>query len=148
MIVSKKIIVGAVVVGLGFLQYQLVRHRDQASPLSDKLEVSVPAKPVGSAAWVSGTMAPYVQQRHVARPKKRPGRDLSVSVKAQKERIVRNKLAKKGRERTVLPDDFDPYKAKENMRDLLFGDAASNGKTNTLSDVEKREIVESGAVAW
>lgn len=93
-------------------------------------------------------MAPYVSQQHVVQQEAATRRDLSISINDQKAHIISQKLKPNRREPIILPDDFNSFEAKENMKYLLFSDGASNGKTNTLSEAEKWQIIDSGARAW
>jgi hypothetical protein len=96
--------------------------------------------------WESGDMRPYVQSKKVIRLKSSPVSDYSVSVKTQRQQALLSAVKKRSGRKVSIPEGFDFYEARVQTEHLLYSQAACNG-TNALSDVERKNLVDIGAIA-
>jgi hypothetical protein len=77
-----------------------------------------------------------------------PREDAYLSLNTKRLVAIRERDEKLKSQQPVPPtEDFNVFAAREGLKDMLFSDSF-NGGSNTLSDAEKWNIVESGNLPW
>ncbi|MDF7800457.1 hypothetical protein P4C99_13350 [Pontiellaceae bacterium B1224] len=96
--------------------------------------------------WTNGDLKPYIEYTHVV--KTDSPKDTSLSLNQQRRAAIRERNEKLHSQQPVPPSEgFDYFAAREGYKDMLFS-SSFNGGSNTLSEAEKWELIESENLPW